>query len=42
MKKYEAIECYDKSISLDRDYADAYFEKGNTLEALGKKIEAVY
>ncbi len=41
MEKYEeAIECYDKTISIRSLYADAYYEKGNTLKAMGKNTEA--
>lgn len=37
----EAIECYDKSISLNPEDADAYNNKGNSLSALGKYEEAI-
>ena len=40
-KKEEAIESYDKSISLDQDYFLAYYSKGICLSNLNLKEEAI-
>ena len=40
-KKEEAIESYDKSISLDPDYFLAYYSKGICLSNLNLKEEAI-
>jgi tetratricopeptide (TPR) repeat protein len=40
-KKNEAIEAYDRAISLKPDYADAYLNKGRTLSDIGKKNETI-
>ena len=37
----EAIECYDKAIELDPDYADAWKHKGDALYELGRYEEAI-
>ncbi len=36
----EAVECYDKAIENDPNYADAWFNKAMTLEDLGRSEEA--
>jgi tetratricopeptide (TPR) repeat protein len=41
MKKYEqAITSYDKVITIDPDDADAWYNKGDALNSLGKSDEA--
>lgn len=40
-EKYQAIEAYNKAIMLKPDYADAYFNKGVSLNDLGQKKEAI-
>ena len=37
----EAIEAYNKCISLKPDYADAYYNMGNALKDQGKLDEAI-
>ncbi|MDR2205125.1 MAG: tetratricopeptide repeat protein [Flavobacteriaceae bacterium] len=37
----EAIECYDKAIDINPDYAEAYNNKGSALGILGKYEEAI-
>ena len=37
----EAIQAYNKAISLDPDYADAHINLGNALTDLGQLIDAI-
>ena len=37
----EAINCFDRAIQLDSKFANAYFNKGFSLDAIGKFKEAI-
>ncbi|MEX2719869.1 MAG: tetratricopeptide repeat protein, partial [Candidatus Wukongarchaeota archaeon] len=36
----KAIECFDKAIEIDPNFAEAWYNKGRALEELGKTKEA--
>ena len=36
----EAVDAFDKAIELDPQYAEAWFQKGNALTAIGRRKEA--
>ena len=38
---HEAIKCYDEAIRINPDYADAHYNKGLSLSALGQEEEAI-
>ena len=40
-KDREALQCYDKAIELDPNYATAWGNKGLTLSGLGRHTEAL-
>ena len=40
-KYEEAIECYDRALSIDPNNADAWYWKGSTLRDMGKHSEAI-
>jgi len=37
----EAVDAFDKAIELDPQYAEAWFQKGNALTAIGRRKEAL-
>jgi tetratricopeptide (TPR) repeat protein len=39
-KYEEAIRCYDRAIRIDPELSEAYFNKGLTLNKMGKTVEA--